>query len=440
MRLTFCEDCVRKRAHCCQCGLFGIDKAYNDNHESNGKHPYKWRAVSLWPCGQGCHNLVCTRCGTAYDGCQLHARTWPCTTWYSHFPPKRFQGTLFKDTLLDLTPEEAATWWHYQQRLANGGSISSSSSDGAPVALALENTQLEYAPQVVPAPVMLDDGATLYPGETTGLVTDPTALVGNPSADTSGNCFDTVSQCSTASSTAGLMPFPLCQQQFCHPQYGYKLTSYIHENEVWLHDEVLNAMHGWALQHPDYHSPQVGIPQREVNALAAVEISRRADADAQHYAEKAHAAEMVATEKAQAAKEATRKEKEEKAAALEVAEAKEVEAAILAQVHLDQANADAVHRRARADIASAAANRAPVTHASAPEPIPPPEANVVPADTNQALAPPLDATPASNFAAPPLAANTAIQPTCPAATVPNRFGDFVNCMAFTRGNTPARRS
>ena len=27
MRLKFCDDCARKRAHCCQCGLFGIDKA-----------------------------------------------------------------------------------------------------------------------------------------------------------------------------------------------------------------------------------------------------------------------------------------------------------------------------------------------------------------------------------------------------------------------------
>ena len=184
----------------------------------------------------------------------------------------------------------------------------------------------------------------------------------------------------------------------------------------------------------------MGIPQSEADALAAVEISRRADADAQHYFKKARAAEMVATVKAQEAAEATKREKEEKAVALEAAEAKEVEAAIWAQVWLDQANADAAHRRALADIAAAAANRAPVIHASAPEPIPPPEAGVVPADTNQALAPPLDATPASNFAALPSAANTVIQPTCPLPTVPNRFGNFVSCMAFTRGNTPARRS
>ena len=231
-------------------------------------------------------------------------------------------------------------------------------------------------------------------------------------------------------------------------------------------------MYGWATEHPQYIPPQIGIPQSEANALAAVEVSRRADADAQHYAEKAQAAEMIATRLAQEAKEATRKEKEDKAAALEAAEAKEVEAALWAQIRFDQANAAATHRKVLADIAAAAANRSPVTHGLAPEPFPPPGANAIPADTNQALAPPLSATPASNFAAPtgaitvpadpqqalapPLAsfaaapignladplhtANAANQPTCIAPLVPNRFGTLTCVNAFIRAISPARRS
>ena len=100
---------------------------------------------------------------------------------------------------------------------------------------------MEYAPQVVPAPIFQEDGTTLYPGETTPLVTDPTVVSGDPPAGTGIN-HDSDSQCSTSCSTTG--PNPLCCQEFWHPTKGYLLTSYSDTgtNEVWLHDPILDSM------------------------------------------------------------------------------------------------------------------------------------------------------------------------------------------------------
>ena len=231
-------------------------------------------------------------------------------------------------------------------------------------------------------------------------------------------------------------------QQFIHPERGYRLTKYLCEetDRVWLHDEIDDVLYGWALDHPDYLHPTVGICQSEADALLAVEVSRRAEADADHLRKAAQEADMVSTAKAQQAADATAIDKEVKAAALAAAAAKDMEAAKWAQVRRDQANADAIHRRNRAAIAATAAIRAPEVNAGVPEATPPHEANLVQPDTNQALAPPLAATPVSQPAvAPPVAAIPANQPQCQQPTVPNRFSDLVSCMSFTLSTTPAHR-
>ena len=410
-RLKFCEQCIRQSAHCTQCGFSGIDEAYNTNQETNGKHHHARRELSPWFCGGGCHNLVCSRCGTANDGCQIHARTWPAIVWYSHWQPRRYQGRLFKQApMLHLTPTQAATWQNYQQLLAT-----------APVPLAIHDTQFEYAPQVVPAPATLADDTTLFPGETTGLVTDPTALVGNIPADDSGLSPDTASQCSTAATMT---------QQFFHPVMGYILTKYLcnERGEVWLHDPVEDELYCWALEHPDYHHPTIGISQSEADALLAIEVCRRAEADADLLRQAAQEAEMVSTAKAQQAAEATAIDRADKEAALAAAAAKDTEAANWAQVLRDQANSDATHRRNRAAIAAIAATTAPEAIAVAiPDAAPPHEANLVQPDTAQALAPPLAAT------------SSAIQPQCQQPSYINRFSEAMSCMTFTLGPTPARR-
>ena len=55
-----------------------------------------------------------------------------------------------------------------------------------PAVLAMQiMAPIAYAPQVIPAPAVLADGTTLYPGETTGLITDPTvAAIGIPADST----------------------------------------------------------------------------------------------------------------------------------------------------------------------------------------------------------------------------------------------------------------
>ena len=82
---------------------------------------------------------------------------------------------------------------------------------------------LEFAPQVIPAPVTLADGTTLYPGETTGLVTDPTVMAANFPAGTTEPGLEEASQCSTADTMS---------QEFHHPVKGYSLTKYYDDVKI----------------------------------------------------------------------------------------------------------------------------------------------------------------------------------------------------------------
>ena len=234
--------------------------------------------------------------------------------------------------LRHMTPMEAATWQNYQQQLA---------TTPAPLAM-LDTPPLEYAPQIVPAPVALADGTTLYPGETTGLVTDPTALVDTTPADATGPGYDTASQCSTAATIT---------QDFFHPVEGYRLEKYLCKvrGEVWLYDPVVDGLFGWALQHPDYVHPAIGISPGEAAALLAIEVARRAEADADLLRQKTHDAEMLSTAMAQEAADATKADLADKGRALEAAAAKDNEAATRAQTLRDQANADATHRHCTSD-------------------------------------------------------------------------------------------
>ena len=144
-------NCIKARARCTTCGFSGIDSVYNHNQESNGKHPHVKRDQSLWFCGKGCYNLLCSRCGTVQDGCQLHSRSWPATIWYSHWGARRFEGKLWKQAAtLYLSPEETAFLQNAFLPMAN-----------PPAVLAMP---IAYAPQVIPAPAILADGTTLYAG------------------------------------------------------------------------------------------------------------------------------------------------------------------------------------------------------------------------------------------------------------------------------------
>ena len=94
MRLKFCSEYIKMRPRCTSCGGVGIDKWYNKNKENNGKTYHRNREESLWPCGKGCYNLLCRKCGATQDGCDLHRRQFGCSIWYSHWAYRRFEGPL----------------------------------------------------------------------------------------------------------------------------------------------------------------------------------------------------------------------------------------------------------------------------------------------------------------------------------------------------------
>ena len=73
-RLKLCGKCIQATARCTVCGMNGVDSQSKTNRETNGKFHHRWREPSLWPCGQGCYNLLCTKCGTTQDGCDIHRR------------------------------------------------------------------------------------------------------------------------------------------------------------------------------------------------------------------------------------------------------------------------------------------------------------------------------------------------------------------------------
>ena len=101
--------------------------------------------------------------------------------------------------------------------------------------------EMAYSPQVVPAPVLLSNGNTLYSGETTATITDPLiALLDTNAAGTHDFAGYSGSQCSTA---ASVQPQQQQQQQQQQPQpqellgdNGDPLIRYTcpHSKRVWL--------------------------------------------------------------------------------------------------------------------------------------------------------------------------------------------------------------
>ena len=68
-RHKYCPSCITSTPRCTSCGIQGIDRMFNIHRETGGHHHHKQRGITLWPCGQGCFNLLCQRCGTSQDGC-----------------------------------------------------------------------------------------------------------------------------------------------------------------------------------------------------------------------------------------------------------------------------------------------------------------------------------------------------------------------------------
>ena len=58
--------------------------------------PLSWEKKTkqnLWICGvEGCTHLLCTSCGSNFDGCQIHSRYHRCLIWLSIWGPRAWQG------------------------------------------------------------------------------------------------------------------------------------------------------------------------------------------------------------------------------------------------------------------------------------------------------------------------------------------------------------
>ena len=165
-RLKFCGECITTRARCIACGFAGIEAQYNINREHNGKFPHRPRKETLWPCGEGCYNLLCSRCGTTQDGCALHCRQFPTAVWYAHWGVRRFKGELgYQAAYRQLTPEEQAYMCSVLQPLAHPQAINGVTQQAAglqPLAMP-QALEMAYSPQVVPAPVLLPMGTRCIP-------------------------------------------------------------------------------------------------------------------------------------------------------------------------------------------------------------------------------------------------------------------------------------
>ena len=116
-RHRFCPACVVHTPHCTSCGIPGTDQAYNANRETAGHANHRFKPITLWPCGRGCYNLLCQRCGTQQDGCTLHRRKEPCGPWYQHWGLRSFEGLCERQaSTLTLSPAQMA---RYQTALAD---------------------------------------------------------------------------------------------------------------------------------------------------------------------------------------------------------------------------------------------------------------------------------------------------------------------------------
>ena len=328
---------------------------YNTNKETGGNRHHKFRPLTLWPCGQGCHNLLCIRCGASNDGCTLHKRQYCTSKWYAHWGCRRFTGPPgYQAEDCSLTCEEEE---RLQAAIAEARNVATTPAvllspqalTGQPqTALPIQPMALFYQPQMWPSPQLQADGTTLYPGETTVVPQEPLLDLQDPAPLLLGQAvWKGGSQCSTTASVALQQPYRDAMTgdallRFTDPKTG----------DDWLCHRDQNDFVCWVVHYQEYLHPDIGVSQIAADSLAAGEIAWRAAADADHHAQIAHAAEMRATalalttaEKAEADrldKEATAGE----AAATARAQHRKYEVAAA------QANADAAHRARRNAIAT----------------------------------------------------------------------------------------
>ena len=164
-RLRFCEDCAKGRAHSTGCGVGGIDIYSQMNKETHGKGPYQHKAISLWPCrpSEGCFNTLCRKCGAAYDGCSLHQRQHPCSMWYEHWGPRYWGGHLGGEArLVKLTALQLAHMQEHQLLAICDVPRACHTEEAAAFEAAAD--ELHYEPGLLPSPVMMPNGNTMYPG------------------------------------------------------------------------------------------------------------------------------------------------------------------------------------------------------------------------------------------------------------------------------------
>lgn len=299
-RHKYCPSCITRTPRCSSCGTHGVDSWHNTHKElgcGTNRH-HKPRNPTLWPCGQGCHHLLCVKCGTSRDGCALHQRKEPCSRWFGHWGIRRFpgpvgyQGASGEDGC--LTDAQAAQLAAAIDAAYNGAqppplALTAPPQEAAPPAA------LAYHPQMLPAPQLQADGTTVYAGETTAIPQEP--LIDLQSC---GPLLPP--QTTTVSATLSA---------FRDPETGDRLEEYIDTDsgDTWLCHQGQDDFVCWVKEYQEYCHPQVGVSQATANALAAGEVAYRAAADAAHYAEKAPNAEMTATAYALKAAEADHQDK-----------------------------------------------------------------------------------------------------------------------------------
>ena len=400
-RNKFCGACIKATPRCTSCGVNGIDKYFNSNQEVGGSNFHKWRQITLWPCGSGCHNLLCIRCGTTQDGCAIHKRVHCTAAWYPHWGVRRFPGTLGYQALeCCLTPDQ-------QARLQ--AATDEANAINVAAAMPTPPMALSFQPYMVPSPVLQADGTTLYAGETTAVVQEPLIDLQAPADGHHSPVGFGGSQCST---TASEPPY----QQACYcrltgePLQQYKCPS---AGRVWLCHEDQEDFVCWITDHADYVHPAIGITQVAADSLTAEEIARRTAADADLHRTKAHEAEMLATALALSAADKAEADQLDKQYAAAAAAKKAQEVRGKYEIAKAQANADATHRAFRSAIASG--------HVSGT-----PNAEALPTTVQLPITADGTAFTAQHTAAPPPAVVTATGATLP------------NALAGTLGTTPLR--
>ena len=245
----------------------------NKKRETNGKTYHRNREESLWPCGKGCYNLLCRKCGATQDGCDLHRRQFACSIWFSHWGCRRFEGPLGDQASeAELSPEQLAYLQAHQQPLAN--SFQEDVVDNIRIAngnidhMALPNPPpaMVYNPLLVPAPISLLDGNTLYPGETTVYnIESAFDNLGTDSAMLPASGYDDWvdhdgSQCSTAPSIAQDLRGPDGKNL---ERYGCPDTG-----KIWLCEQGQPDFYCWETEHPAYVAPIIGVSQAEADLHA----------------------------------------------------------------------------------------------------------------------------------------------------------------------------